>query len=414
MKNIFTLLLLLAFTPAFGQSDTTDVKALINSNFPNNTSNYITPLRLRQVSLELMRSYSNLFEENTFSESLTVEDSIYSDVGFFKWNGSSYTEVGGGSSNWGRSGGFISPLTFTDKLNVDTARIGGNFYPDGVVNIGRSTSKFDTVFANVFDGVSAELWEIDSDTLKPTPTYSHLILSAGNYSYEFSELRAVTTYANGDTIVKYGGELARFGVLSNIGADSASISLNNGRFVNITSDVVTITGRDRIEINSDTISVQGDMSISDTLFAGVINTQYGEMGFRDSSRVVALTIDVPSWITNASNDLWSQSASTIKGVVYDGDSLIVASDGVYHISGHISVSGTNGDVLRAYVENNGIAMCLCSPISSLTTNRIIVLPINSDISPLSAGDVLKVFVENIGTSNDVAAISGKLTVHKVN
>lgn len=152
MKRITTILLLICTISAFGQSDTTAIKALINSNFPNNTSNYITPARLRTVSLELMRSSANLAEENTFLESISVEDSIKSDVGFYVWNGVAYEEISGGgdTANWAISGGFISPVNFTNKLNVDTARFAGNIYPDGSgVNIGRSGAKFDTVFANV-------------------------------------------------------------------------------------------------------------------------------------------------------------------------------------------------------------------------------------------------------------------------
>jgi hypothetical protein len=155
MKRL-TLLLVMIASVAFGQSDTTQLNTLINANFPDNVSNFITPARLRTVSQELMRSGANLKEVNTFEkwavfeDAVTGEDSIKSDVGFYVWDGAQYVEIGGGGSNWGRSGGFISPLTFSDKLNVDTARFAGNLYPDGSgVNIGRSDAKFDTVFANV-------------------------------------------------------------------------------------------------------------------------------------------------------------------------------------------------------------------------------------------------------------------------
>jgi hypothetical protein len=155
MKRL-TLLLVMIASVAFGQSDTTQLNTLINANFPDNVSNFITPARLRTVSQELMRSGANLKEVNTFEkwavfeDAVTGEDSIKSDVGFYVWDGAQYVEIGGGGSNWGRSGGFISPLTFSDKLNVDTARFSGNLYPDGSgVNIGRSDARFDTVFADV-------------------------------------------------------------------------------------------------------------------------------------------------------------------------------------------------------------------------------------------------------------------------
>jgi hypothetical protein len=192
MRLITTLLLALMTLTAFGQSDTTALSALINANFPDNISGFITPLRLRQVSLALMRSNANLLEENTLAESLLVEDSVKSDIGFYKWNGSFYEEVGLGSgTNWGRSGGFISPLTFTDKLNVDTARFAGNLYPDGSgVNIGRSSARFDTVFANVVDcpttclcvrTAKLDIPSAEVLTLNTTPKAFGLTVPAGFY-----------------------------------------------------------------------------------------------------------------------------------------------------------------------------------------------------------------------------------------
>ena len=103
----------------------------------------------------------------------------------------------------------------------------------------------------------------------------------------------------------------------------------------------------------------------------------------------------------------------MKDVVYDGDSIVVNRSGTYYISGHLSVAGSNGDVLRSYTYRNGTALCLCSPVVSLVNHRIITLQLNTDIAQLSSGDVLKVYVENIGTSNDVAAISGKLTIYRI-
>jgi hypothetical protein len=104
----------------------------------------------------------------------------------------------------------------------------------------------------------------------------------------------------------------------------------------------------------------------------------------------------------------------MKSVTYAGDSLVIGRSGVYYLSGHISVAGSNNDVLRAYIYKNGSPLCLCSPVISLTNNRIVNLQLNTDIAPLASGDVLKVYIENIGTNNDVAAISGKLTVHRIN
>jgi hypothetical protein len=158
MKRLISFLLAFGVLTAFGQSDTTDLKATINANFPDNTSGFITPLKLRTVAEELMRSNANLFERNEMDKALTVTDSIKSDEGFYKWNGSAWEELidAADTSVWARSGGFVLPLEFSDKLRVDTAQIDGNIYPDGIgVNIGRSDAKFDTVFANVVSSTCA-------------------------------------------------------------------------------------------------------------------------------------------------------------------------------------------------------------------------------------------------------------------
>ena len=387
MKRL-TLLFVMFASVAFGQSDTTDLNTLINANFPNNTSNFITPTRLRTVAKELMRSSANLLEPNTFAERQTFEDavigedSIKSDVGFYVWNGVAYEEIGGGgdTANWAISGGFISPVNFTNKLNVDTARFAGNLYPDGSgVNIGMAGAKFDTVFANVVEGIEPSKWSFGSGMLSP--------------SVNPNVFRV--TVISGDTIT--GFLLAR----------------RNGR-LRVSIAALTPNDTSVISIMPEEVSINNRLSVNDTLFASVIDRSYGEMGFRDSSYTVALTIDVPAWATNAGNNLWAQSAVTMKSVTYDGDSLVIGRSGVYYLSGHISVAGSNSDVLRAYIYKNGSPLCLCSPVISLTTNRIVNLQLNTDIAPLASGDVLKVYIENIGTNNDVAAISGKLTVHRIN
>lgn len=162
------VLFMVVVTTAFGQSDTTDLNSYINTNFPDNTSGFITPERLRNVAKELMRSSANLQEINVFSEPLYVQDTVKSTVGFFAWDGSEWTEVGDLSDTavWSRSGGFILPLEYGDKLSVDTARFGGLIYPatNGDINIGTSTLKFDTVFADVFDGISAP-WAANGDSV---------------------------------------------------------------------------------------------------------------------------------------------------------------------------------------------------------------------------------------------------------
>jgi hypothetical protein len=105
MMKRLTLLFVMFASVAFGQSDTTDLNTIINANFPNNTSNFITPTRLRTVAKELMRSSANLLEPNTFAERQTFEDavigedSIKSNVGFYVWDGTMWVQVEGGGNS---------------------------------------------------------------------------------------------------------------------------------------------------------------------------------------------------------------------------------------------------------------------------------------------------------------------------
>lgn len=373
MKQILlTITFVFASILAFGQSDTTELNTYINTNFPDNTSGFITPERLRNVAKELMRSSANLQEINVFSEPLYVQDTVKSTVGFFAWDGSEWTEVGDLSDTavWSRSGGFILPLEYGDKLSVDTARFGGLIYPatNGDINIGTNTLKFDTVFADVFDGISAP-WA-----------------------------------ANGDSV--YLGLSARVG----IGTSSPQYPL---RVSGIGYIDTTVT--DFFQFLDGGSGSNGD--VLTRLTDGVAHWQdpyaYGEMGFADSSYTLALTQSTPAWVTNTANDIWSVASVTMKDVTYSNDSIIVGVDGTYFISGHLSVEGNNRAAIKAYTYKNGSVLCACVAEETLDNNDIITLTIACDIAPLLEGDVITVWVENTASNDDVDLVSGKLTIHRI-
>lgn len=155
MKKILVTLLVLAATAGSvsAQLDTTDLKTQITSNFPDNTAGFITPARLRAVALDLMRSNVNKLEDNVISGKLEVSDSVKTLDGFYRWTGSEWASVSDDTTAWARSGGFILPLDYTDKLSIDTARIGGLLYPDGSVNLGLDGVPFDTLYVNHIGGI---------------------------------------------------------------------------------------------------------------------------------------------------------------------------------------------------------------------------------------------------------------------
>lgn len=152
MKKILTIIWITLITlTATAQQDTSGVKSTINSLLPDNTSGAISPEDVRESLFELNRSSANLFERNTFPETIESQDSVKSDQGFFQWNGSGWTEIGSLSdtSLWARVGGLILPKG-GDIIFADSIRVDGSLYSKGNSNIGAPTSSFDTVFASVW------------------------------------------------------------------------------------------------------------------------------------------------------------------------------------------------------------------------------------------------------------------------
>lgn len=139
---------------------------------------------------------------------------------------------------------------------------------------------------------------------------------------------------------------------------------------------------------------------------------YGEMGFGDSLRTIALTQNVFSVVTNSNNTLWSTAAIDLHNVTYSGDSLIIDSAGTYQVNVQLSMDGTSGSVIRLGVFLNGVLACSCTGYQELLNNRILQLTY-INIDALNAGDVLQVVITNTANNDDVDAIGGKLMVNKI-
>ena len=139
---------------------------------------------------------------------------------------------------------------------------------------------------------------------------------------------------------------------------------------------------------------------------------YGEMGFGDSTRTIALTQNVFSVVTNSNNTLWSTAAVDLHNVTYSGDSLIIDSAGTYQVNVQLSVEGTNASIIRMGVFINGVLACTCTGWQQLSNNLIIQLTY-INIDALNAGDVVQVVITNTANNDDVDAIAGKITVNKI-
>jgi hypothetical protein len=141
-------------------------------------------------------------------------------------------------------------------------------------------------------------------------------------------------------------------------------------------------------------------------------TAYGEMGFGDSTRTLALTQNVWSVVTNTAKNLLSEGATSLHNVTYQADSLKIDSAGTYLITANISVDGQTGSVIEFGVFKNGVLMCTCTGQTELLNNRIIQISYN-DIAPLVSGDGLRLVLMNTANNDDVDLISAKLTINKI-
>lgn len=141
-------------------------------------------------------------------------------------------------------------------------------------------------------------------------------------------------------------------------------------------------------------------------------TAYGEMGFGDSTRTIALTQNVFSVVTNTAKNLLSAEATTLHNVTYQGDSLKVDSAGTYQIIINLSVDGTNTSVLELGVFKNGVLMAVGTGHIELVNNHTVQISYN-DIAPLAVGDGLRIVIINTANNDDVTARNGKITINKL-
>lgn len=215
------------------------------------------------------------------------------------------------------------------------------------------------------------------------------------------------------------------GAILRLPISSSGLLIDNGAssFMRIDSDGNTGIGIDTPDTTLHVVGqfkyVDGNQSAGAKLISDASGNaswelpSFGEMGFGDSTTTIALTQNTPAWVTNANNDLWSFGATDFSnGVSYSGDSLLIATAGVYQVNIQLSMTGSTGSTIELQLFKNGSQDCPCSSILSLHNNETFSLSYN-DITDLADGDFLRVFVENTGSSNDVDVLNGKITLHRL-
>ena len=231
-------------------------------------------------------------------------------------------------------------------------------------------------------------------------------------SFDFSagDLGFFLNYTNGDTStfdVRGEGVLLQWGANDGnvgIGTETPTEKLHVDGTVLIT-DTLTIADGSENSGYVLTSDAAGHATWQDP-------TGYGEMGFGDSTRTIALTQNVFSVVTNSNNTLWQTAAVDLHNVTYSGDSLIINSAGTYQVNLQLSVDGATSSVIRLGVFLNGSLACTCTGYQELANNKIIQLAY-INIDALNAGDVVQVVITNTANSDDIDAVGGKLTVNKI-
>ena len=142
------------------------------------------------------------------------------------------------------------------------------------------------------------------------------------------------------------------------------------------------------------------------------HTAFGEMGFGDSTSTQELTQNVWHVVTNANKDLWSESVIDTHEVTYTNDSIVIQKDGTYALNLQLSVDGSANSIIRLGIYINGSLACTCTGYQELINNMSIQINY-INIDGLSAGDVIQPVITNTANDNDVNAIAGKLTIHKI-
>ena len=234
--------------------------------------------------------------------------------------------------------------------------------------------------------------------------------SAFSFDYSATSLGFFLNYTNGDTStfdVRSDGVLIQWGENDGnvgIGTETPTEKLHVDG-TSLFTDSLTYTNGTEADGYVLTSDASGNATWQDP-------TAYGEMGFGDSLRTIALTQNVWSVVTNSNNTLWQTAAIDTHNVQYSGDSLIIGKTGVYQLNLQMALDGSTASIIRLGVYINGSLACTCTGYQELTNNRIIQISY-INIDGLTAGDVMQVVITNTANNDDVDAVGGKITINKI-
>ena len=298
----------------------------------------------------------------------------------------------------------------TDNVGIGTSNPTAKFHVEGnilvVDTFGNLDSKLysgDNVFlTSGFDNYDGT-FIIGNDINNPNfVSYVGAAYDDGNDVLSAIITTTDTTVADSNCTIIVGVDAISLTAVGVGNQNGITITQNNGVAISGNLSITDGTEADGYVLTSD---ASGNATWQDP-------TAYGEMGFGDSTRTIALTQNVFSVVTNSNNTLWSTAAVDLHNVTYSGDSLIIDSAGTYQVNVQLSVEGTNASIIRMGVFINGALACTCTGWQQLSNNLIVQLTY-INIDTFNVGDVVQVVVTNTANSDDVDAIAGKITINKI-
>jgi TusA-related sulfurtransferase len=288
----------------------------------------------------------------------------------------------GGANTWTRTGNKLYPTTLNDSVAI------GSNTPLGKFSVSHD---FVSKYAQ---------FVVDTGNVYMINANDTNIASIGFSSLGTISMYSLATGNNPHVLIQQDGSTGNVGIGTTTPTEKLHVAGTS-----LFTDSLTYTNGTQSDGYVLTSDASGNATWQD-------HTGYGEMGFGDSTRTIALTQNVFSVVTNSNKTLWQTAAIDLHNVTYSGDSLIIDSAGVYQVNVQLSMDGTSGSVIRLGVFLNGVLACSCTGYQELLNNRILQLTY-INIDALNAGDVLKVVITNTANNDDVDAIGGKITVNKI-
>lgn len=152
--------------------------------------------------------------------------------------------------------------------------------------------------------------------------------------------------------------------------------------------------------------------IDSTFKAQLGVTEYGTMGFSDSSIVISMTQNVYAQITNASKNLYTPGVS-VGGISFVGDSIKITANGDYEINWDLSFSGSNADEYHISIFVNDVEeFAKGEAIRDMSTSNIGVSTSHTILS-LILNDMICIRIKNVNNNNNATVVAGNLTAHKL-